>query len=286
MNLVLLAVWAVMNVQSAPATRPVPTSQPHEVVAIVLGQPIYADDVHLSERETRTVATAPAGQVQESVEHERNRLLLGRIGQLRDATVAREHLEATPEEIKDFHRRMEELQVENLRRLRSRLTRIEQELVHAGLTDRERSDLEKEQKLTQRFLATEEKLKSRSSRAATDSPAGNKAERWFITHWKFQKWLYDKYGGRVIWQQGGIEALDGMRKWTEDAEKRGDLKFLSPELRKQHFEYFNQDNHFDVKEPHPFDVPWWDQKRPPAEPIRFGNRKVPAEPLSTTSRAE
>ena len=54
-----------------------------------------------------------------------------------------------------------------------------------------------------------------------------RAAEWFGGNYKFQQALYKKYGGRVIWQQGGPEAPDAMHLWLKDCAARGDFSIVS-----------------------------------------------------------
>jgi hypothetical protein len=55
-----------------------------------------------------------------------------------------------------------------------------------------------------------------------------KRSRQWVARWKVNKALYDKYGGRVIFQQAGIEPIDAYRVYLNDIESKGGLKILKP----------------------------------------------------------
>jgi hypothetical protein len=64
-----------------------------------------------------------------------------------------------------------------------------------------------------------------------------------LNHWKFQKHLYDSYGGgRILWQQAGQEAFDATRAWLETLEKQGEFTITDPALRKKFYEYWTRDH--------------------------------------------
>ena len=63
--------------------------------------------------------------------------------------------------------------------------------------------------------------------------------RTFIVAWKIERELHRAYGGRVIFQQFGPEALDARRLLYETAEKNGDLKFDDPGVRHLFYYYAN-----------------------------------------------
>ena len=54
------------------------------------------------------------------------------------------------------------------------------------------------------------------------------SEQW-VASWKMNKALYEKYGGRIIFQQAGIEPVDAYRAQLKDIREKGGLKILKPE---------------------------------------------------------
>lgn len=62
---------------------------------------------------------------------------------------------------------------------------------------------------------------------------------YMLSHWKFQKHLYENYGGgRLLWQQAGIEAYDAHRKWLESLETDGKFSISDRELRNKFYHYW------------------------------------------------
>jgi hypothetical protein len=53
------------------------------------------------------------------------------------------------------------------------------------------------------------------------------SELW-VARWKMNKALFEKYGGRVIFQQAGIEPIDAYRAQLRDIREKGKLKILKP----------------------------------------------------------
>jgi hypothetical protein len=81
--------------------------------------------------------------------------------------------------------------------------------------------------------------------AGTDTEEDREARRQvavlFVRAWKIQRALYERFGGRVGFQQGGPEALDAMRTLAEAAQARGDLVFHDPGLEAAFWRYFRDD---------------------------------------------
>lgn len=68
--------------------------------------------------------------------------------------------------------------------------------------------------------------------------------RWVVGTRKFQRHLYDEFGGgRVLFQQAGVEAFDATRAWLESLEAKGDLTLSDPELREELYRYWTSTNH-------------------------------------------
>jgi hypothetical protein len=76
------------------------------------------------------------------------------------------------------------------------------------------------------------------------TPPGRPFAEFMLNNWKFQRHLYDKFGGgRILWQQAGIEAFDAMRTWLETQEKNGEFKISDPALRATFYRYWTTQKH-------------------------------------------
>lgn len=68
--------------------------------------------------------------------------------------------------------------------------------------------------------------------------------RFVLSHWKQQHLLYQKYkGGRLLWQQLGIEAFDATRVFLEAEEKAGHFKIHDPKMRDEFYFYWTKQKH-------------------------------------------
>ena len=79
-----------------------------------------------------------------------------------------------------------------------------------------------------------------------------------IITWKFNKALYEKYSGRVIWQQfNPMEPVDAYRKFLEEEEKNGNFK-IDPKMTTSFWEYYRRQHPFTVPQGEiDFSKPWW-----------------------------
>lgn len=89
-----------------------------------------------------------------------------------------------------------------------------------------------------------------------------KASKLWVANWQMNKALYEKYGGRVIFQQAGIEPIDAYRALLRDIREKGALKIL----KKTYMDIFSQferyldmnHNYLSDKGDKYFDRPYWE----------------------------
>ena len=145
---------------------------------------------------------------------------------------------ATEKEIASFKANWRKRHLERLQKDQERLATIKKELGETGITEQERAKLEKQRATVERILA-------HSLRADADNVADEFA-RTIIVNWKVERELHRKFGGRVIFQQAGIEALDGRRSLYEKAEKDGALKLDDPGVRRMLYYYYTDMKHSEI----------------------------------------
>jgi hypothetical protein len=64
----------------------------------------------------------------------------------------------------------------------------------------------------------------------------------FIRQWKIDRALYQQYGGRITFQQGGPEPLDAYRKFLEECAARGDFRIANSDLEAGFWRYYRDDS--------------------------------------------
>lgn len=68
--------------------------------------------------------------------------------------------------------------------------------------------------------------------------------KFMLDNWKFQRHLYDKFGGgRILWQQTGTEAFDAMRTFLEAKERAKEFRINDPEMRAKVYAYWTTQKH-------------------------------------------
>jgi hypothetical protein len=248
---ILFGFWAT-QILFAQEDRPT-----REKIGEVLGKPVYRDEIRAGEDvllrdELHRLFTSPVFE------------------KYRQAHLA--EIEATEEEIaaaaavleRKLNARRKELEPRN----RDRLKSVESQLQQRGLSNEERQKLELERisleidlrppGLGERLHAVKEQLaktdleenqrrKLGTEKALLEAalkPQGRQLARFLLPNWKFQRHLYDRYGGgRILWQQAGLEAFDATHQWLKAHEEKGDFKITDAKLRSVLYEYWTTMNH-------------------------------------------
>lgn len=86
----------------------------------------------------------------------------------------------------------------------------------------------------------------------------------FVKSWKINKTLHAKYGGRVLFQQAGIEPLEAYRDFLKEQEKKGAFQILDTQYKAGFWRYFTDETKLLSKEDSvkAFDTPWWMMEKP------------------------
>lgn len=137
-------------------------------------------------------------------------------------------------------------------------TKEELDFTHSFFLEKHRKELEKEGAEWNRQLKEiEEKLKGPLSEEERQeltiqkivlnqrqSPPPEMLASFLMKNLKWQRYLYRHYGGgRVLFQQGGVEAFDAMHRWIEEQEAQGEFKITDPALRAMLYSYWTEWSH-------------------------------------------
>ncbi|MGI9475004.1 MAG: glycoside hydrolase family 71/99-like protein [Rubripirellula sp.] len=157
----------------------------------------------------------------------------------------REETEPTPTELaiatSHFRSRHHERMESEGEPLRKELSEIKSRMDATDLGASEQKEL------TIRMIGLEARLQ----------PPGSSFASFMLNNWKFQKHLHDNFGGgRVLWQQAGIEAFDAMHRWILEQERQGNFSIADPELRRKLYHYWAKQNHgsFLIEDPDRIDA--------------------------------
>jgi len=171
-------------------------------------------------------------------------------------TITRTEREARGEDWPDADQR---------RQMREETTQFREHLKSDDLSEEERERLST-------TIATNERLMNLTDEQAAaewkkvEEEINRQVATGFIEQWKRSRAIFAKYGGRIIWQQMGIEPIEAERAWLEEQEKAGDFEIRDPALKTAFWSYWKREHPFTTEKPtgREFDQPWWEQipKRP------------------------
>ena len=225
----LMAVSIAAAPASHPATKPAsqPTTRP--VAGQVLGKTIYLDELDITHR-------VPIGfkfdASHDTLWDQSGRVTQAFGGPIIERFKKESDVRATDEERRKFDEVMHALQLRQVPETEKQIEELQTKLADASLAPDARAKLGQHLKILQQNL---EFLRKPIEKGPKHWAGG--ADH-FIQGWKLQRNLHRKYGGRIIFQQFGPEALDGMRRLFEDAEKAGELRFDDPFLRYLFYNYY------------------------------------------------
>lgn len=143
-----------------------------------------------------------------------------------------QELQPTAQEIKIvtayFVRKHQEAISENQTEMQAQLDAIRHKLTQVNLPEDERTELEIQ----------------RDMLAGQLQPPGREYVEWLLGSWKFQRHLYLHYGGgRILWQQSGLEAFDATHHWLMQQEQAGRFRITDDELRTAFYAYWTTLDH-------------------------------------------
>lgn len=92
----------------------------------------------------------------------------------------------------------------------------------------------------------------------------NKMAHQIVRSWKINKRLYEKYGGRIAYQQDGLESVDAYLKFINEIIQNKKIEIVSSEFSSILTPTINLENQkfMDEKDAkRAFEIPWWEKKK-------------------------
>jgi hypothetical protein len=250
MRIRIFALWVAVcgtvftTVTADDPQRPLPI----RTVGSVYGKVVDTKDIGLTE----TIDTSLKFDARDSARWQQ----MGRIqkafgGPVLDRFVKQKRIEATADEIKKFQSTFRKKTEGKLREGEANLLELKRKLMAPDVSNEDKAKIMEELSTYDQHVAT---LREALARDVPESIA-----RTVIVAWKTERELYRQYGGRAIFQQFGIEALDARRRLFEEAEKKGDIKFDDNGVRHLFYYYSNMKHTFIDKEKaaRMFEQPWF-----------------------------
>ena len=221
---------------------------PVRTVGSVFGNAVNTKDIGLTE----TIDSSVKFDARDSARWEQMGQIVKTFGApVLERFVKQQKIEATADEIKNFQRTSRRNTERNVRDGETKLAELNKKLMAPDLSNEDKAKVMDELATYERHVAI---LREGLIRDVPESIA-----RTVIVAWKTERELYRKYGGRAIFQQFGIEALDARRRLFEEAEKEGDIKFDDDGVRHLFYYYSNMRHTFIGKEEaaRMFEQPWF-----------------------------
>ncbi|MFM1892534.1 MAG: hypothetical protein RLZ44_1611 [Pseudomonadota bacterium] len=240
-----------------------------KTIAILLAALAFGTQVAAAAGNVYGSADAPlAGQVLDTDVHtaDAEELRYVVLRELTDRYAAERGIEVQQGEIEAYVAAVARSMAEDRKQRAAERERLAQQLQSGTLSPAEREALSSQLRVLDELLAPEGagtpgsdgKGESPEDRAAREQIAAA-----FILQWKINRALYQQYGGRIIFQQGGPEPLDAYRLFLEEQQKQGAFKILDPALEAGFWRYYRTDaiHSFypagSAEEARAFAQPWW-----------------------------
>ena len=235
-----LALTLVSALCSAQTNQPVEGTTDKDVIAVVLGKKLTVKD-----------------------KDKLNELIFGA---LLDNFAKENKIEPTEDELNAFILKMEEKEKQHQIKFEQDREKLVKGLKSSSLTDQERKEKESQLQTIESILKTTREMKEQTKGMEEQLRPSVKQ---YVRAWKINKALYAKYGGRVIFQQAGVEPLDAYRDFLRDQERRGVFQILEKKYETPFWKYFTNDamHTFYSKEDGAkfINTPWWLMEAPPGE---------------------
>lgn len=168
----------------------------------------------------------------------------------------------TEDEIDSFISKTEERQKRLLVEQEREVARISRELENSSILQEQRDKLASQKKAIEKILNMQHEMADRMKGKEDEvKMMKRKMGENFVQRWKINKALYDKYGGRVIFQQAGAEPLDAYRDFLREESQKGSFQIFDPKVEEDFWRYFTDDKmHIFLPEDDAkkaFASPWW-----------------------------
>jgi hypothetical protein len=209
---------------------------------------------------TAPVAGKLLGQVIHTSDPEELRYVI--LKTLTDHYAKDKGISVTQDEIDAYRHHVDRVMDEDRQSQVKRREEIARALKSDGLSETERQSLAAELSQIDELLANLTEMDKDAGDEGAKS-ARQEVATAFIRQWKLNRALYQAYGGRIIFQQGGPEPLDACRAFLEERQRAGDFEITNPELADAFWRYYRTDSIHSfyppgtAEEAQAFKTPWW-----------------------------
>jgi len=218
------------------------------IVAKVLGKDISEKDIEPSDEMKEAKKNLSQEEYNKWItRYKKNRLTGAVFGQLLKDYTAKNKIEVTKGEIEKYSQHTKEFEQNEVKKWQKEIKDLKKKLKAKGLSKARSDEIKSKIKMLEEFIEMfegDEKILAEGEKKEYVK-ADLDITKMFITRWKVNKSLYEKYGGRVIFQQAGVEPLDAYRKFLEEAQKNKRFEIYNIKLERLFWDYFtNEKLHF------------------------------------------
>ena len=148
------------------------------------------------------------------------------------------HLEPTDQELQSFASSKNKREEAMHSKLQKDKERLATELEASTISAEDRLTKEKELQRLERLLNQVAEIRRITAPVAEQSGfASHELAHGQVLNWKINQALYERYGGRVIFQQAGPEPWDAWRMFLLEEQAKGSFKIIKPELEASFWNY-------------------------------------------------
>ena len=183
-------------------------------------------------------------------------------GRLLEAYAKEHQIAATKEELDAFAAKSREQKQESHKEWERERAGILQKLKAESLSKSDEEALKSKLEMYEGFLSVDSEMESFDKQHPGETRKMEEdIARQFIYAWKLNLKLYEQYGGRVIFQQAGVEPLDSYRLFLRARQEAGDFQILDETYAASFWNYFTNDlmhTFYSKEEGDKFmKTPWW-----------------------------
>lgn len=153
------------------------------------------------------------------------------------------NIEPTDDELSAFIKWMDNMEKATLPRLEKDKETLIKELKSTSLTERQRKEKSEYLKTLENVILSCKKDLEEADKLTDEQKQkillqSRKMAYGFVLRWKTNKSLFEKYGGRALFQQAGMEPIDAYRDHLKEQEQLGNFKIVDKKYHDLFWEYF------------------------------------------------
>lgn len=192
------------------------------------------------------------------------------LGPIFEKYASENKVQPSDDELDIFIEKLAQKEKQHEARMQADKKKLLEELKSKSLSDRDREEKSRHLETIENILKTRARAEATmKGREEEMRPMKRQMAQQFVKRWKINKSLYEKYGGRVIFQQAGVEPIDAYRDFLREQEKKGAFQILDPQAEAEFWPYFTNDamhTFLSEEEGKKFiTTPWWMIEEPPKE---------------------